>query len=71
MGEDIFKFNAVINCVIAEERDQLLFCIHLSNRNFNEIKLENELFNEPLLKGVMPFKQTRLELETKWKLIII
>ena len=69
--DDINGFKDIVCCVIAVNRDDLLFCIHLSNRNFDEIKLENEIYNEALLNGIMPFKQTRLELLTKWKLIII
>ena len=70
-GENMFKYKSIVNCVIAIDRENLIFCIHLSNRNFNEIKLENEVLNEHILSGIMPFKQTRLELFTKWKLIVI
>lgn len=57
--------------VIAKDRDDLLLCIKLSNRNFNDIDLKNEVNNTPIFKGTFKFIQTRLKLDVNWSIIII
>ena len=69
--DNVFGYKSIINFVIANSRDDLLFCIHLSNRSLSEINLDNEILNEPILSGIKPYKQTRLSLNTNWKVIII
>ena len=69
--ENLHGYKSIINNVIALDRENLLFCIHLTNRNFTEIVLENEVFNEPIMSGITPYIQTRLSLKINWKVIII
>lgn len=57
--------------IITISRDELLFCIKLTNRNPSEIVLDNEVLNEPIIEGLFPFRQTRVKLNVKWKVIII
>lgn len=63
--KDLFKV------VIAKDRDDLLLCIKLSNRNFNDIDLKNEVKNTPIFKGTFKFIQTRLKVDVNWSIIII
>lgn len=61
----------IFNLIIAKDRDNLLLCIHLSNRNIDEIDLSDELNNKPILSGTFNFIQTRLNIDVKWQIIII
>ena len=63
--KEIFSF------VIAKDRDNLILCIHLSNRNINEIDLNGEIDNIPLKSGKFNFIQTRLHIDVNWKIIVI
>ena len=63
--KEIFSF------VIAVDRDNLILCIHLSNRNINEINLNDEIGNIPLKSGNFNFIQTRLQIDVNWKIFII
>ena len=44
--EDV-DLKEIFNLIIAKDRDDLLLCIHLSNRNIDEIDLSGELDNKP------------------------
>lgn len=68
--EDV-DLKEIFNLIIAKDRDDLLLCIHLSNRNIDEIDLSDELDNKPLLNGTFNFIQTRLNIDVKWQIIII
>ena len=68
--EDV-DLKEIFNLIIAKDRDDLLLCIHLSNRNIDEIDLSGELDNKPLLNGTFNFIQTRLNIDVKWQIIII
>ena len=68
--EDV-DLKEIFNLIIAKDRDYLLLCIHLSNRNIDEIDLSDELDNKPLLNGTFNFIQTRLNIDVKWQIIII
>lgn len=52
-------------------REELILCIHLTNRNIDEIDLNNETENIPLFKGNFEYIQSRLLLNINWKIIII
>ena len=68
--EDV-DLKEIFNLIIAKDRDNLLLCIHLSNRNIDEIDLSDELNNKPILSGTFNFIQTRLNIDVKWQIIII
>src|SRR5690554_5796249 len=68
--EDV-DLKEIFNLIIAKDRDDLLLCIHLSNRNIDEIDLADELNNKPILYGTFNFIQTRLNIDVKWQIIII
>lgn len=68
---ELFQLRDFFSSVISLNRENLIVCIHLSNRNLKEITLENEITNSSLFEGVRPYVQTRLSLNTKWKVIII
>ena len=68
---DSFDKKNLFHSVIAVDRENLIVCIHLSNRNNTEINLLDERTNPSILKGEFPFKQTRLKYNTKWSIIII
>ena len=68
--EDV-DLKEIFNLIIAKDRDYLLLCIHLSNRNIDEIDLADELNNKPILSGTFNFIQTRLNIDVKWQIIII
>lgn len=61
----------IFNFVIAVDRDNFILCIHLSNRNINEVDLNDEIDNIPLKSGNFNFIQTRLQIEVNWTIIII
>lgn len=61
----------IFNYVIAIDRDDLILCIHLSNRNITDINLNDEINNKPLKSGTFKFIQTRLNIDVKWRIIII
>ncbi|WP_162849172.1 hypothetical protein [Acholeplasma hippikon] len=63
--------NEIFSYVIAVDRDNLILCIHLSNRNINEIDLNDKIDNIPLKSGNYNFIQTRLQIDVNWKIIII
>lgn len=63
--KDIFKF------VIAKSREDLILCLHLSNRNIADVNLDDEINNESLYQGKYLFKQSRLLLDTVWSIIVI
>lgn len=63
--KEIFSF------VIAKDRDNLILCIHLSNRNINENDLNGEIDNMPLKSENFNFIQIRLHIDVNWKIIII
>ena len=67
----IADFRLLFHNIITITRDELLFCIKLTNRNLNEIILDNEVLNEPIIEGTFQFRQTRVNLNVKWKVIII
>jgi hypothetical protein len=68
--EDV-DLKEIFNLIIAKDRDDLFLCIHLSNRNIDEINLSDELNNKPILSGTFNFIQTRLNIDVKWQIIII
>ena len=68
--EDV-DLKEIFNLIIAKDRDDLFLCIHLSNRNIDEINLSDELNNKPILSGTFNFIQTRLNVDVKWQIIII
>lgn len=70
-NKEDFDLKEIFNLIIAKDRDDLLLCIHLSNRNIDEIDLSGELDNKPLLNGTFNFIQTRLNIDVKWQIIII
>lgn len=51
----------IFNFIIAVDRDNLILCIHLSNRNINEVDFNGEIDNIPLKSGNFNFIQTRLQ----------
>ena len=61
----------IFNKVIAVNRENLILCIHLTNRNIDEIDLNVELANIPLFKGNFEYIQSRLLLNVNWRIIII
>lgn len=61
----------IFNYIIAIDRDDLILCIHLSNRNIADINLNDEINNKPLKSGTFKFIQTRLNIDVKWRIIII
>lgn len=61
----------IFNYVIALDRDELILCIHLSNRNISDINLKDEINNKPLKSGTFNFIQTRLKIDVKWSIVII
>ena len=68
--EDV-DLKEIFNLIIAKDRDDLLLCIHLSNRNIDEIALADELNNKHILSGTFNFIQTQLSIDVKWQIIII
>jgi len=70
-NKEAVDLKEIFNLIIAKDRDYLLLCIHLSNRNIDEIDLSDELDNKPLLNGTFNFIQTRLNMDVKWQIIII
>jgi hypothetical protein len=68
--EDV-DLKEIFNLIIAKDRDDLFLCIHLSNRNIDEINLSDELNNKPILSRTFNFIQTRLNIDAKWQIIII
>ena len=63
--KDIFKF------VIAKSRENLILCIHLSNRNIADVNLDEEIDNESLYRGSFLYKQSRVLLDTVWSIIVL
>lgn len=61
----------LFNYVIAIDRNELLLCIHLSNRNIGDIDLNDEINNKKLKSGTFNFIQTRLNIDVKWGIIVI
>jgi len=63
--KDIFKF------IIAKSRENLILCIHLSNRNIADVNLDEEIDNESLYRGSFLYKQSRVLLDTVWSIIVL
>ena len=63
--------NEIFDFIIAVDRDNLILCIHLSNRNINEIDLNGEIDNMPLKSGDFNYIQTRLRINSKIIVIYI
>lgn len=66
-----FDKKSLYHSIIALDRENLILCIHLSNRNSADINLLDEITNSSMLKGEFPFKQTRLKYTVKWSIIIV
>ena len=64
-------YKELFSYVVAKSREELILCIHLSNRNIDEIVLADELNNKPILSGTFNFIQTRLNIDVKWQIVII
>lgn len=64
-------YKELFSYVVAKSREELILCIHLSNRNLSDIDLTKESTNESVSHGSFPFKQSRLLLDTVWSIIVI
>ena len=67
---DDFDFKELFKMVIAVDRENLILPLHLSNRNIKDVIISDEITSPPLFTGTFEFKQTRLNLDIKWSIII-
>lgn len=65
------NYKELFSYVVAKSREELILCIHLSNRNLSDIDLTKESTNESVSHGSFLFKQLRLLLDTVWSIIVI
>lgn len=57
--------------IILINRENIIFCIHLSNKELNEIDLNTVTRYESIYEGSFDFTQTRLKYEVNHKVKII
>lgn len=67
---DDFDFKELFKMVIAIDRETFVLPLHLSNRNIKDVIISDEIKSPPLFSGTFEFKQTRLNLDIKWSIII-
>jgi hypothetical protein len=67
---DDFDFKELFKMVIAVDRENLILPLHLSNRNIKDVIISDEITSPPLFTGTFEFKQTRVNLDIKWSIII-
>lgn len=68
---DNLEYKDIFSKVIANDRDDFIFCIHLTNSNLDDIDLESFIHSSSILDGKFNFSLRRTILEIKWKIIMI
>lgn len=57
LEKEKLNYRAVFSTIIAIDREHLLLCIHLSNKNFKDINLDGQVYNEAIISGLKEFNQ--------------
>ena len=66
-----FEFKSVFQKIILIDRENIILCIHLSNKELNEIDLNAVTRYESIYEGSFDFTQTRLKYKVNYKVKII
>lgn len=71
VNDETVDYKELFSYVIARSREDLVLCLHISNRNLSDINLDEEIDNEPVSQDSFLYKQTRLLVDTVWSIIVI
>ena len=56
VNDETVDYKEFFSYVIARSREDLVLCLHLSNRNLSDINLDEEIDNEPVSQGSFLYK---------------